>query len=755
MKRQLEVLMEDCLIHGDISQLVSVLRKEGMTHCMLTRLDQLVQKQLSGAEYDRVGVVLKSLEILVENKDDLKMLLSHGIIAKVLLWFQTLRDVLIANPLRSSAQLLTLIENFYDFLLVRCTIATLLLSLCFHDDTSPLLSAAESVASARSVARAFPSHMTSVFICTSVRLSVIRLSVLLLELLQMVLEPEVPFTLRLEAIRTFNSILESVSRDQRRRVQMDHAHIQKMSEVAATIQTVGDYELQVSLSEALCRLTPRKARVQRANEWFSCCDLRNVFCDIKDADFEVDCRHFLNFMNQRHGDQRRVHTFPCLRAFLETTELFPPKDEKLNEFWVDFNYGSQCVSFFIDVPEGFLWGSVHLQRDDVVDYKVQLEQDECTGAQAVLSVQLNVPIMHLNCKGQRVKLLFLPEFLAQLEVAAGRVFIESPSGSSQDTGGASQAPSTPAGTHGRLFKRKKQHGQLKVLPLSSPSSDEDSLRLAKRPRVSRASILFDRIRHSTPSYSSGRLVEAEPKSLQEETLDISAITVKASGLDRKQPAGESGYLSDGLEGRSEQQRKAEPEGVEPEGEEIDEWPCQEEEEEEEKQCGVDKAESSPSKRKSDKVLEVETAFHMTSSIQNAFSIFKTRLEQHYTVSRTKLLTGYWCDVNTSTPAPTSFQGCLEKVESEVLSSLKDCQEHISSLFSAVHQQRLVLIQNFEKSITDQLKCLEESSSNLNNMCSQIVGFFQTEMKRLSSFCDQLHQKLTSMEDTGAEPSSSQ
>ncbi|XP_054622362.1 synaptonemal complex protein 2-like [Dunckerocampus dactyliophorus] len=178
----MEALMEDCLIRGDSSQLVSVLRKEGMTNGMLTRLAQLVQKQLSGTAYDKVAVVLKSLEILVENKDDLKMLLGLGVISKVLLWFQTLRDVLITNPQRSSAQLLTLIESFYDFLL--------LLS------QSPL--------------------------------PVTQLSVLLLELLQMVLEPEVPFTLRLEAIRTFNSILESVSRGQRRRVQMEHTHMQKM-----------------------------------------------------------------------------------------------------------------------------------------------------------------------------------------------------------------------------------------------------------------------------------------------------------------------------------------------------------------------------------------------------------------------------------------------------------------------------------------------------------------------------------------------
>ncbi|MEQ2193054.1 hypothetical protein XENOCAPTIV_022653, partial [Xenoophorus captivus] len=50
---------------------------------------------------------------------------------------------------------------------------------------------------------------------------------------------------------------------------------------------VSDYELQVSLSEALCRLTPRREREQRANQWFSSSDISSAFCDIRDADFEV------------------------------------------------------------------------------------------------------------------------------------------------------------------------------------------------------------------------------------------------------------------------------------------------------------------------------------------------------------------------------------------------------------------------------------------------------------------------------------
>ncbi|KAG7222983.1 hypothetical protein INR49_029205 [Caranx melampygus] len=81
-----------------------------------------------------------------------------------------------------------------------------------------------------------------------------------------------------------------------------------------------DYELQVSLSEALCRLTPRRGRQQRASEWFSP-DISSAFYNIIDRDFEVDCRRFLNFVNCHQGNKRRVYTFPCLTAFLDSTEV--------------------------------------------------------------------------------------------------------------------------------------------------------------------------------------------------------------------------------------------------------------------------------------------------------------------------------------------------------------------------------------------------------------------------------------------------
>ncbi|XP_069576290.1 synaptonemal complex protein 2-like [Brachyistius frenatus] len=672
-----EVQVDDCLLRGDSSQLVSLLHAEGLTHGTLTRLDQLVVKDLCGSGFSRVLLVLKSLGILSENRDDLQTLISHGLTAKVLEWFEAVRDLLTSNLQRSSAPLFNLTEEFFDFLL--------------------LLGQAS--------------------------LPVSQLSVGLLQLSRFTLETEIYFRLRLEAIRTFNSILESLNREQRRLIQNNQNQIHNLSQVAAAVLTVGDYELQVSLLEVLCRLTPRRDRELRANQWFSSCDISNTFCQIRDADFEVDCRRFLNCVNCNHGDQRRVYTFPCLRAFLSSTQLFRPKDEKLDEFWIDFNAGSGSVSFFIDEPQGFLWGSIHLLKEEVQRYSLQVKH-----AETVLSIQLNNPIMHHNSRGQTVELSFNSQYHRELEEAAESVFMVSKLQSSActDAGGTVQAP-PPADRHsGQSYRRKKptSKSQLKVLPLSSPSSGEDSP-VSKPAARSRAEMLFDQIRTSTP------IMHCVPEGVglqisQEQMKEFGDISSLKQEVFRKREAPDSGYLSDQTEGKSSQKKRVESE---------QEW---EESTAALMEVLMDGVGSSaeegglltkgelPFVKREEPVSKpgAETESSMTSDITASFKTFKAELEQHFT-------------------------GCWKKVEAEVLLSLKECQQHVSSLLTAVHQHRLLLLQRFENGVTDQLKQLEENSTNLNVINTQILSFFQSEMRRLGSFCDEHLQRLKPLEGDAA------
>ncbi|KAL7373737.1 hypothetical protein ABVT39_013536 [Epinephelus coioides] len=643
----LEVKMEDCLDRGDSSDLVSLLRDEGLSSITLTRLDQVVTKDLCGSRFSRVLVVLKSLEILSEDKDNLQTLITYGLTAKVVLWFEAVHDLLTSDLQKNSASLLCLTEEFYDYFL---------------------------------------------------------------------------------AIRTLNSILESLSRDQRKLIQTAQSPSPILSEVAAAVLTVGDYELQVSLSEALCRLTPRKERQHRANQWFSSRDISSAFCDIRDGDFEVDCRHFLNFVNGYHGDQRRVYTFPCLRAFLGSTELFRPKDDKLDQFWIDFNVSSGCVSFFIDEPQAFLWGSIHLLRGDVDHYSLQLNQHE-----TVLSVWLNNPIMHHNSRGQTVELKFNSEHHRELEEAAGRVFMKVKSSCrEEDSSGTLQVSPSAHRHNGRSYSRKKPQSksQLKILPLSSPSSEEDSS-VTKTP-VSRSEFLFDQIQHSTPTHDSGVPVGAELEVSQETTGDfgeyVSPLRKEVFSSDRKRAAPDSGYLSDQTEDFLAQKKRAEPQ---PEREESKSPPSEsspKEAEPFEAGGGLLDDEGKGGAKESG----VQPESELTSGITAAFNTFKTQLEQHFT-------------------------GCWKSVETEILLSLKECQQHVSSLLTAVHQHRLVLLQRFENSVTDQLKRLNENSTSLNSINTQILSFFQSEMQRLGSFCDEHLQRLKSLEssESGAERPSSQ
>ncbi|PWA15689.1 hypothetical protein CCH79_00019586 [Gambusia affinis] len=759
-----ELQVDGCLLRGDSSQLVSLLHYEGLTSSTLTRLHLLVIKELRSRAFCRVLVVLKSVSILSENKEDLETLVNLGLTAKVMLWFEAVHDLLTSDLQEGSTTLMTLTEEFFDYFL--------------------LLAQAS-----------LPGPVGSGSCLTLLPPLAAQLSVLLLHLAHLALEAGVHFPLRLEAIRTFNSILESLSRQQRRLIQIDQN--QNLTQLAAAVVTVGDYEFQVSLLEALCRLTPRREREQRANQWFDSSDIRSTFCDIRDADFEVvsdspalcghqlylvliytclhrqDCRRFLNFVNRYHGDQRRVYSFPCLRAFLSSTQLFRPKDEKLDKFWIDFNVGSGCVSFFIDDPQGFLWGSIHLQMEDVDYYSLKFKQNEM-----VLCVRLTNPIMHLNTRSHVVELTFDLEHQQELEEAVGRVFnvalhhlhvgTAPPAGHcyqclnheaklhlsncwcfqkqlSPSSAGGADRTSSSADTHtARFYSRKKplSKSQLKILPLSSPSSEDESTSL-KPTASNRAEVLFDQIVHSTPKFSgesekpagdrisqvsgsvafqppldppdgadgsevhllnleeppSGDLQGAEFQMTQHlsEGLEEGSSSPSIKENLRKREAADSGYLSDQAEGVYPSKRKAEP---------VQDWAESALPMKEGAELAVEEALQSEGVKQ-----KAEPESHLTSDITAAFKSFKAQLEQRFT-------------------------GCWQEVQAEVLGSLRDCQQHVSSLLTAVHQHRLSLLQRFESNVTDHLKQLEENSISLNSMDSEILTFFHSEMEQLSSFCQE-------------------
>uniref|UniRef100_K7GBW5 Synaptonemal complex protein 2 n=1 Tax=Pelodiscus sinensis TaxID=13735 RepID=K7GBW5_PELSI len=377
---QLEKCIDDATRKNNfqlLEQFVQTEDSDNISHkCskqFFNKFDKLICRELDKQEVNNVSTLLNCLHkygknIIIPGGDGLPAMIKYGLVEKMVSWFEKAREILIFRGNEKNEALTNLIEDFFDVLML------------IHDTNSEG--------------------------------KIQTLESFILRICTLVADVRINIYIQQEAVRKLNSMLDTMPRETRKKNISTKEMLLVMNDMGKRILDAGDYDLQVAITEALCRMTSEKQRGELARQWFSMEFVTNAFKGIKDSEFETDCRKFLNQVNGMLGDKRRVFTYPCLSAILDKHELQIPLDENLEEFWIDFNIGSQSISFYIAADdEDHQWETVSISEEEVKMYS--LEEKE---SKKLLTIILKNPITMGNQEGEQLFLYFDP-VLEIMEVA--------------------------------------------------------------------------------------------------------------------------------------------------------------------------------------------------------------------------------------------------------------------------------------------------------------------------------------------------
>ncbi|XP_024051673.1 synaptonemal complex protein 2 [Terrapene carolina triunguis] len=377
---QLEKCIDDATRKNNFQLLEQFLQTEGCDNIshkcskqFFNKFDKLICRELDKQEVKNVSTLLNSLQkygknIIIPGGDGFQAMIKYGLVEKMVSWFEKAKEILIFRRNEKNEALTSLVEDFFDVLML------------VHDTNSEG--------------------------------KIQTLESFILRICTLVADVRINIYIQQEAVRKLNSMLDTMPREARKKIISTKEMFLVMNDMGKRILDAGDYDLQVAITEALCRMTSEKQRGELARQWFSMEFVTNAFKGIKDSEFETDCRKFLNQVNGMLGDKRRVFTYPCLSAILDKYELQIPLDENLEEFWIDFNVGSRSISFYVAADdEDHQWETVSIPEEEVEMYS--LEEKE---SKKLLTIILKNPVTVGNQEGEEMFLYFDP-VLEIMEVA--------------------------------------------------------------------------------------------------------------------------------------------------------------------------------------------------------------------------------------------------------------------------------------------------------------------------------------------------
>ncbi|XP_053394904.1 synaptonemal complex protein 2-like [Mercenaria mercenaria] len=241
------------------------------------------------------------------------------------------------------------------------------------------------------------------------------------------------FQTRLEVLKSTNTLLEQCPTTVKEILLNREDNEEKIFGLVDLVKTVGDYEFQVGVIECLMRMFPRKRRHHFASKFFSDQDMLDGFMVIKDKDFEIDCRRFLNSVNAQSEDPNKgVFSLPCVRALVGNKQLRKPSDAGYEEFWVDFNIGSERLTLFCEQDSLYSQGTQIDEElwETVAIYKTDVLQCACHELDGLIELEICLkspvcdiyPSQHQDVTDNKIKVYFLPELEDHIAHAVGFTF---------------------------------------------------------------------------------------------------------------------------------------------------------------------------------------------------------------------------------------------------------------------------------------------------------------------------------------------